>query len=127
MKSTITGMKEKIKRAKLEIRDAYIIVLATLTVYLGDALPVLAEPQIGEKVKNGINMIYGQIWKIIVPLYALVILIGCARIFFTNGRKAEGILDWIKRASVAFAAILATAWIIGLIQDLTSGGSYNFK
>lgn len=123
----ITRLKSWAKRAKLEIYDAYIIVLAAVTVYLGSAFPVLAAPEIGEKVKNGLNDIYSQIWKIIVPLYALVILIGCARIFFTSGRKAEGIIDWIKRASIAFAAILCTMWIINLIQDLTKGGAYNFK
>lgn len=121
-------MEERNKIGKLseKIKDAYYVSLAAVTIYLGSALPVLAESELSEKVEQGLKSIYGDIYAIIIPLYALVVLIGCARIFFANGRKAEGILDWIKRATIAFIAIMATLWIIQLIQNLTKGGQYNF-
>jgi len=119
--------KEEKTRMSSRMKNAYYTAMAAATIYLGSALPALAATSdLSEKIKNGLNSIYGDIYAIIIPLYALVILIGCARIFFTNGRKAEGIVDWIKRASIAFAAILCTMWIIQLIQSLTKGGEYHF-
>lgn len=118
---------ENIKKKGRSLHAAYITVLAAVTVALADTGIAFAESTLSEKIEKGLKDIYGDIWAIIVPLYALVILIGCARIFFSNGRKAEGIVDWIKRASIAFAVILCTMWIIQLIQKLTEGGQYHFN
>ena len=120
-------IKETAAETGVRFQSAYIAALAALTVAFGDAGLVFAESTLSEKIEKGLNDIYADIWAIIVPLYALVILIGCARIFFTNGRKAEGIVDWIKRAAIAFAVILCTMWIIQLIQKLTEGGQYHFN
>ena len=120
-------LEEKIRKKAAGLKRAYIAISSAAVVAFADAGCVFAESNLSDKIKKGLNDIYGDIWAIIVPLYALVILIGCARIFFTNGRKAEGIVDWIKRASIAFAVILCTMWIIQLIQSLTEGGQYHFN
>ena len=78
---------------------------------------------IGETIANGLQSVYAQIFAVVTPLFALIVVIGCARIFVNNGRKVDGILDWLKRAALAYIAILLIAEIIGFIKQLAGGGS----
>lgn len=115
-------IKTKAKREKTRIESGILSAYIAVSTAAFAAVPACAASTLAQKAGDAINSIYKDVLHIVVPLYALVVVIGCARIFFTNGRKADGILDWIKRASLAFAAILCVGWIITFIMGLTSGG-----
>lgn len=115
-------IKERAKGANRRVNDAMLKAYVAVSTIAFTAAPACAASTLAQKAGDAINSIYRDVLHIVVPLYALVVVIGCARIFFTNGRKADGILDWIKRASLAFAAILCVGWIITFIMGLTSGG-----
>lgn len=117
IKGTVKGVKEK----KNSLRNAYMTAFAVLTIYLAEA--ERSEAAIGDTVKEGINSVYVQIFGVITPLFALILLIGGARIFVNNGRKFDGIMDWLKRAGFAYIAILLIAEIIGFIKNLAGGGT----
>ena len=104
-------------------KSAYMTALAAVTIFFAEAEGSYAAGGIGETIKSGLNSVYTQIFAIVTPLFALIVVIGCARIFVNNGRKVDGILDWLKRALIAYIAILLIAEIIGFIKGLAGGGS----
>ena len=117
---------KRFENIKKEIHSRKYALYAALGMILLQVEPAFAESTLSNKVKSGLNSIYADIFAIVTPLFALVVLIGCARIFLNNGRTADGILAWIKRAALAYIAILCTAWIITFIQNLTAGGRYTW-
>ncbi len=123
MKDRIMSIKERLRKKKADISDAYLAAMAAVTIFLSETGTTYAAGSIGDTIRQGLDKVYGQIFMIVTPLFALIVIIGCARIFVNNGRKVDGIVDWLKRAAIAYIAILLIAEIIGFIKTLAGGGS----